>query len=61
MHTRAEFERRLGDARSLLQSEFGAAPRRAGWVIPLLAATVGLSLAFGLRRGMKNLGHSPQR
>lgn len=57
---RREVEARLEDIRRALRSEVGfAPPRKAGWLIPLVGASMGLFLAYRFldrRRERRALG-----
>lgn len=54
-HSRERFERSLRDLGSAVESELGWAPKLAGWLLPLVAAAVGLAAGTAVRRNLPRL------
>ena len=53
--SRRRFERSLDELRRAVESEFGAAPRIARWLLPLVAGAVGLAIGVAARRNLPRL------
>jgi hypothetical protein len=54
--SRREFEETLEDVHSALEQSVGWAPRAKAWVLPLVAAGVGVAAALWLRRDRRLAG-----